>query len=82
MTVTPSPATVRKGSNVTLTAILQDASGNTLGLTGRVVTWSSSDTSKATVSSTGVVHGVAEGTAVITATSEGKSGTSTVTVTK
>jgi uncharacterized protein YjdB len=28
------------------------------------------------------VHGVAEGTAVITATSEGKSGTSTVTVTK
>jgi uncharacterized protein YjdB len=82
VTVTPSPATVRKGSNVTLTAILQDASGNTLGLTGRVVTWSSSDTSKATVSSTGVVHGVAEGTAVITATSEGKSGTSTVTVTK
>jgi uncharacterized protein YjdB len=34
------------------------------------------------VSSTGVVTGVKEGTAVVTATSEGKSDTSNITVTK
>ncbi len=80
VTVTPNPASVKRGSNLSLSATLRDANGTLL--TGRVITWTSSDTSKATVSSSGVVRGVAEGSATITATSEGKSGTSSVTVTK
>jgi uncharacterized protein YjdB len=79
VTVSPASTSVKKGDTKTLSATTRDANGNVL--TGRVVTWSSSDTSKATVSSTGVVTGVAAGSVVITATSEGKSGTSTVTVT-
>jgi uncharacterized protein YjdB len=79
VTVSPSSASVKKGNTVTLTATTRDAGGHVL--TGRVITWSSSDTSKATVSSTGVVTGVAAGSVVITATSEGKTDTSNVTVT-
>lgn len=44
------------------------------------VTYSSSDPLVASVSSTALVHGVAEGTATITATSAGKSASITVTV--
>src|SRR5439155_8194305 len=57
----------------------QDASGNALA--GRVVTWSSSNTSVATVTGSGLVTGVAAGPATITAASEGKNGTAAITVT-
>src|SRR5205823_4609778 len=77
--VTPSSATVSVGQTAQLTATLRDAAGN--GLSGRVVTWASSNTGVATVSSSGLASAKAAGTATITATSEGKSGTSTVTVT-
>jgi len=50
-------------------------------LTGRVVTWSSSAPGIASVSAGGTVTGVANGTANITATAEGKSGLLSVTVT-
>jgi uncharacterized protein YjdB len=66
------------GFTAPLTALTRDASGNVL--TGRVVTWTSSNTAVASVSSAGVVTGVKVGTATITATSEGKTGTATVTV--
>jgi uncharacterized protein YjdB len=59
--------------------VLKDASGNTLS--GRVVSWTSDQPGIATVTSTGVVTAVAAGSAVITANSEGQSGTATVTVT-
>jgi len=49
-------------------------------LTGRVLTWSSSNTSVATVSPAGVVRGVASGEVTITAMSEGISGTAKVSV--
>lgn len=76
--VSPSSATFGAGATLQLTATMKDAAGVTL--TGRVVTWSSNATGVATVSSSGLVSRVAAGTAVITATSEGKSGAATVTV--
>src|SRR5437879_96521 len=77
--VTPATATVQAGQTVQLTATPRDANGATLS--GRTVTWSSSNTSVATVTSSGLVSGVAPGSATITATSEGKSGTSSISVT-
>ena len=46
----------------------------------KTVTWSSSDTKIATVSDAGLVKAVAEGSATITATADGKSATCAVTV--
>src|SRR5207245_1477936 len=61
-----------------LTATTKDSAGNTL--TGRAVTWASSNTTVAGVSGTGLVTGLVTGSATLTATSEGKSGTSVITV--
>src|SRR5437667_8259930 len=77
--VRPAAASVRVGATVQLTATPKDASGNPLS--GRVVTWASSNTAVATVNGSGLVSGVAAGPATITATSEGQSGMATVTVT-
>ena len=79
VTVTPSPASVQAGQTVQLTATPKDANGTPL--TGRVVVWSSSNTAVATVNGSGLVSGIAAGSATITATSEGQSGTSALTVT-
>ena len=80
VTVTPASASVQAGQTGQLTATLKDANGNIL--TGRTVTWSSNNTSVATVNNTGLVMGVAAGGPVtITATSEGHNGTSAITVT-
>src|SRR5207249_1643593 len=49
-------------------------------LSGRAVTWTTSDGTVAAVDGTGLVTGIALGTATITATSEGQAGTATVTV--
>src|SRR5213082_245028 len=57
---------------------LQDANGGVLS--GRVVTWMSSDGSVAIVNGSGLVTAVAPGQATITATSEGKSGSAAITV--
>jgi uncharacterized protein YjdB len=78
VTVTPATATVSIGATRQLSATTQDSAGNSL--TGRVVTWSSSAPGVATVSTSGLVTGVAAGSATITATSEGKSGTASITV--
>jgi uncharacterized protein YjdB len=80
VTVSPSSATLPVGSTHQLNATLKDINSNTL--TGRIVTWSSSNQAIATVSSTGLVTAVANGSAVITAASEGKSGTSSIDVTQ
>jgi len=78
VTLAPPTATIAPNATTTFTPTLKDASNNTL--TGRTITWQSSNTAVATVSSTGVVTGLTEGTSTITATSEGKSGTAAVTV--
>ncbi|MGH7623126.1 MAG: Ig-like domain-containing protein, partial [Gemmatimonadaceae bacterium] len=80
VTVSPLLVSVATGATTQLTATVRDGGSNIL--TGRVVTWSSSDETIATVDSNGLVTGVAAllGAATITATSEGQSGTSIVTV--
>ena len=78
VTVTPNPASVGVGATVQLAAALEDASGN--ALSGRPVTWSSDAGGVATVNGTGLVTGVAAGTATITAESEGQSDAAEVTV--
>ncbi|MBQ6662486.1 MAG: Ig-like domain-containing protein, partial [Firmicutes bacterium] len=77
VTVAPSEATVEAGKMVQLTATVEPEDA-----TDRTVTWTSSDTSVATVDETGKVKGIAEGIAVITVTTTdgGKSATSTITV--
>jgi hypothetical protein len=59
-------------------AVLRDAVGNPLS--GRVIEWSSQDTTIATVSPAGVVTAVAAGTTRIAALSEGVSGSTQVAV--
>ena len=78
--VTPATGTVVQGGALELTATPLDAQGNPLG--ERPTTWSSNDESIATVSSTGRVVGVAEGTFTITARIDGVSGTGSYTVTR
>ena len=77
--VTPGSATIVVGGTVLLTATPKDAGGQPL--TGRTITWSTNASSVATVSNSGLVTGVGAGPATITATSEGKSGSSSITVT-
>ena len=80
VTVVLAPTAIQTGATSTATATTRDASNNVL--TGRVITFSSGNTAVATVNTnTGVVTGVAAGTATIFATSEGITGSATVTVT-
>lgn len=79
--VSISPAgsqTVFQGDTKQLSAVLRDAN-NTI-LTGRPVSWTTSNQAVATVSSDGLVTGVSLGTAQITAESEGKTASTQVTV--
>ena len=73
VTVSPATATANVGGTQQFTAALKDASGNTL--TGRSVTWSSSATAVATINASGLATCASQGTATITGTWEGKSGT-------
>jgi uncharacterized protein YjdB len=78
VSVSLASSTIQSGQTSQATAVARDASNNVL--TGRVVTWSSSNTAVATVSSSGLVTGVAAGSATITATSETKTGSASITV--
>jgi uncharacterized protein YjdB len=79
VTVAPASSTLNAGETVQLTATMRDA--NNTVLTGRVVSWSSATPSIASVNSnTGLVTAVAAGTVQITATSEGKTSSASVTV--
>lgn len=76
--VTPDMATLTVGESTQLTATPRDEDGNTLS--GRTITWTTSDRGVADVNGTGRVHALAVGAATITATSEGQSGAAAVTV--
>jgi uncharacterized protein YjdB len=78
VTVTPAAPSLQVGQSAQLTATPRDAGGN--ALSGRVVTWATSNAAVASVNGSGLVTGVAVGPVTITATSEGQSGSATVTV--
>lgn len=78
ITVLPGTSTIEVGGSVTLATQITDPNGNLIP--DRVVVYSSDNTSAATVSQQGVVSGHAAGVARITATSDGRSATATVTV--
>ena len=71
----PSAASVVVSGTLQLNALL-----NPIGAEGEI-TWASATTSKATVSSTGLVTGVSSGSSVVTATCAGYTASCTVTVT-
>ena len=80
--VSPGTMTVTAGDSVLVRALLADADGRDAG--GRPVTWTTSDASVIAVRSAFGVYALLEplkaGTATVTATSEGKTGTAPVTV--
>jgi uncharacterized protein YjdB len=76
--VWPATSSIPVGLSLQLTATPKDSAGG--ALPERAVTWMSSDPSVAPVSSGGLVAGLAQGSAVITATSEGKNGSAVITV--
>lgn len=73
VTVSPPTACLAVGQTVQLTATVKDSAG--APLPGKSVTWATSNGAVATVDTTGLVTGVAKGSATITATSTGHSGT-------
>lgn len=80
MTVTPASPNLQIGGTLQLIATGNNDDGSTKNLTTSS-TWTTSDASKVTVSSTGLVKGIASTTGVtITATNGTVSGTDTVTV--
>ena len=79
VSVSPSSSSLVVGATGQLSATTRDPNGNVL--TGRVVAWSSGNAGIASVNSSGLVTAVSAGTTQVTATSEGQSGTSSLTVT-
>jgi hypothetical protein len=82
VTVSLGSASIVVQQTTTATAILRDAQGNQL--TGRAVTWSSSDVSVASVAGSGATATVtanAPGSAMVSASSEGHTGSAMISVT-
>ena len=78
VTVSPGALALTPGQAGTLTAALRDASG--AELSGRTISWTSSDQGIATVSVQGLVTGAGVGSTTVSATAEGKTGSAQVTV--
>ena len=78
--VTPMTAIIQAGATQQFTANATYSNGATGPLTSGV-TWTSSNTSLATVNSSGLATGVEAGTPTITATADGFTATATLTVT-
>ena len=78
ITIAPLAGSLAPGQSAQLVATLKDRNG--VLLSGRTVSWSSSATGVATSDNTGKVTAVSAGSATITASSEGISGTVTVVV--
>ena len=79
--ITPSSATVMAGSYVQFTATGTYTDGSTANVSN-LVSWSSSNTSIATVNTTGLAYAASPGTVTITAASGTATGTASLTVQK
>ncbi len=79
VTVNPSAQTLRVGDARPFVATLRNASGTTI--TGRTVRWTSSNSAIASVDGSGTVTALQPGNVVITAESDGVTGSSSVLVT-
>jgi Leucine-rich repeat (LRR) protein len=77
VTVTPPSSTIEVGEAVQLSAEVKNAEGTVLSAT---VEWTSGTPTVASVSGSGMVTGLADGTATITASAGGQSGSATVVV--
>jgi len=75
ITVSPSSASITAGQTIQLTATASPPN------TATTFTWASANSAVATVSTSGLVTAVAQGTTSITASSGGVTGSSTITVT-
>jgi alpha-tubulin suppressor-like RCC1 family protein len=78
VSVLPGELSLLAGDSRQLTATPKDELGNPL--TGRSITWTTTDPSVAAVSSSGIVTAMGPGTASVAATSDGKSGNAVVSV--
>lgn len=78
VTLSPRAASLDVGGSLSVTAQVKNAQGGVIA--GASVTFTSSDTTKATVTSAGLVSVVAPGAATITATSGTHSGTAQLTI--
>ena len=78
VTLSPTSATITVGHQTSLTATPRDAAGRPLS--GTTVTWTSRATTVATVNALGTVTGVGPGSALITASINGISGSAAITV--
>jgi uncharacterized protein YjdB len=76
--VTPTTVTLTPGQTAQLTVTLSDSAGNVLG--GRTITYATSEAQIASVSASGLVTAIAQGSAQIQVSSEGKSASVAVTV--
>ena len=76
--VSPTTVTLTPGQTAQIVVTLTDSAGNILG--GRNITYATSDAQIASVSASGVITAIAQGTAQIQVSSEGKSATVAVTV--
>ncbi|HKE92203.1 MAG TPA: Ig-like domain-containing protein [Gemmatimonadales bacterium] len=81
ITVIPSSTALVVGDTAQLAAVLMDASRNILASVGHTVLWKSADSTKARISSTGLVQARAPGRVDVIATIEGKSDTGSVVIT-
>ncbi len=79
LVVMPATATLAKGTSVALKAVATLSDGTSIDLTSAVA-WQSSDLTVATVTANGLVTGLKAGTAMLTATFQGKTASSALTV--
>ncbi|HEY8164628.1 MAG TPA: Ig-like domain-containing protein, partial [Gemmatimonadaceae bacterium] len=78
VTVTSSPSQISVNSTSQASAVALDQNGNAIA--GKTFTWNSLNPNIATVDATGLVRGIAAGTATIQATVDGVTGATTVVV--
>jgi len=78
VSIVPQYADLTVAQTAQLSPVLRDAAGNVL--TGRAIAWTSDHPTIASVTATGLVTGLAPGSAVISATSGGRVGTADISV--